>query len=448
MAGRFLGEGTVLRTSAAPYLVVGLGTEILIQGLGAFTNGWVLHPDAPWHRVVYVLGMLACVVLWFHYRESDKPTLFRVAVGLMLALWALALWRGLEVPKNMQADTFTLPLLLAMMWIKPPTARDARLVADAVAWIFVGFFVVWLGLEVSGAMSSWYGPSAAGQAAAAADRAYYALPLADPLGLDGRWAGPFSHPNSAGPVGGFLLIMALCRRGAGRWVFLASGLAILLLTGSRTSTIAALGGVVVVLAVTWLLRRPTTLADRILMGVVPLSLVGLLVVAANRSIVGAPRDATLAGQLWQANSTMNGRTEMWSAYWNLWLDSPFLGVPSGVIADAVRSGAIPAWAAASAHNALLDALARTGLVGAALVIATAVVAVWLAIRAARWGQVMPIGVLGLLIVSGFSEALVSWQWPSASTTLLLLAVVGSLGPERPQAAGLDQRTEIASSTEA
>jgi O-antigen ligase len=131
-----------------------------------------------------------------------------------------------------------------------------------------------------------------------------------------------------------------------------------------------------------------------------------------------------------------------------WLDSPFLGVPSGVIADAVRSGAIPAWAAASAHNALLDALARTGLVGAALVIATAVVAVWLAIRAARWGQVMPIGVLGLLIVSGFSEALVSWQWPSASTTLLLLAVVGSLGPERPQAAGLDQRTEIASSTEA
>ena len=62
----------------------------------------------------------------------------------------------------------------------------------------------------------WY-PMFVGGHAGDRRRRLLAAAASEPLGLDGRWAGPFAHPNMAGPVGGFLIVVGLCRRGLLQW---------------------------------------------------------------------------------------------------------------------------------------------------------------------------------------------------------------------------------------
>ena len=83
--------------------------------------------------------------------------------------------------------------------------------ADVFAWAVVGFSAFTLALESAGVIPYWnLGDPAA---MIANERAAYFLPLADVFGIEGRWSGPFAHPNLAGPAGGFLLILGATRRG-------------------------------------------------------------------------------------------------------------------------------------------------------------------------------------------------------------------------------------------
>ena len=81
-------------------------------------------------------------------------------------------------------------------------------------------------------------------------------------------------------------------------------------------------------------------------------------------------------------------------------------------------------AGSNAHTILLDALVKFGIVGAITAMAALVVAVALAVRAARIQVALPLGLIGTYAVLGVSEAdtgwmaiTLPWLWLILATTL-------------------------------
>ena len=113
---------------------------------------------------------------------------------------ALGAWRGEVLP----AFTLLIPFILVAIVTKPPTGAQSAVVMDVLGWTVVGAAVLSLVLEVAGVIAPWDGfPRGTPNAF---ERSAYWLPLADVLGLNGRWAVPWVHPSLAGPLGMFLVV--------------------------------------------------------------------------------------------------------------------------------------------------------------------------------------------------------------------------------------------------
>lgn len=430
MRGRALSGA---RVSAAYYTVAILGVEVLAKMIAmadAAENGWAPRVQMG----IYLAGLLAGVVFWWVYRpQAAPPPLFRSFLLLMALLWCVDVYRQMVSGEDVSAPLVAPPILLAMLWTKPPDFRGARAAVDAVAWIFMGAVVVSVALEAADVVGSWYDLLRAqaelaqldtGEAAGATDlpppgaqdRAYYWLPFSSVLGLDGRWAGPFFHPNHAGPVGAFLVVLGTCRTGVLRWSAIGVGIAALLLTSSRTSLLAAVAGCAVV-ASAWWLRRDSRLSGwaKGAVIVLPASLAAIAVVGDNWGFTG--------------------RTEIWPTYVDLWMESPLLGIPDLRIAQAADAGVLPTWAM-TAHSLLLDSLVRFGILGTLVVLAALAVASVSAVRSAVRGAYLSIGLMAVILTCGITEALVFWRAFATSTILLVVAVIASL--EEPDG-GVDPR---------
>jgi O-antigen ligase len=416
------GRAAWLRESAAPYVVTLIGADVVATLLGVLVSP--ADGDLALQYVVFLLGVAAAAVLWWLYRPSEHlPRVQVVGLLLMAALWLAVLVRTVAYGQSLGPVSITVVLLLAMMWIKPPDARGARETVDGLSWLLVGVAAMALLLEVGGWAPSWYVRLEMDPTLPAFDRDYYWLPLADLLGLDGRWAGPFVHPNHAGVIGGLLIVVGLCRDRWRRLVLTGAGLAVLVLVQSRTSTISTAVAVACVIVVLWRtggLDRPRRVAGAVV-GVV---LVGLLIIPLLR---GISLSAT-AGDYVASYGTAMGRSEVWRAYLDLWRESPILGISDARIVEAARAGELPGWAA-TAHNLVLDTMARLGVVGALLLIALLAAVAVGAVAAARRGSAVAMGLVALLAVSGLTEALVSWSRFASGTVLLLMAWVAAL--ERP-----------------
>ena len=171
----------------------------------------------------------------------------------------------------------------------------------------------------------------------------YWIPLADLVGIDGRWAGPFDHPGRSGQAGAIVLVWGITRIGSapGRASWL-SGLAMVLLAGSNTAYLAAAAGACVVLAA-WGLRRvgplPRWVAHR---------------PAASSACSCSPSSSS--ARTWGSPAARPSGPPTSSLWQELAVDR---GGEAG-IAQAITDGRLPAWAY-HAHNSWLDLLARNGV---------------------------------------------------------------------------------------
>jgi hypothetical protein len=332
-------------------------------------------------------------------------------LATFFAIWVVALLGEIMRGGTISSATFMVPIVLVLVMVKRPTLAATRTAVDAFAWALVAAALLGLVLEMTGVMPSWY-PNAEW---AQGDRQVYWIPLDGLLGLDGRWAGPFGHPSLTGPVGGFLVVYGFTRAAWRRWVFVGSGVLVLLLAASRSSmmaTVLAVGG----LAAVHLGRRRPRLG-----GALALACLLVFVVVSASYLRG--------------DSGLSGRTTVWPVYVTLWQQSPWLGIGTEGISAAIDAGTLPGWAR-HAHDIWLDAATRTGLLGLALVVALFVQAMVAAVRAAVRGEAAAIGILLMLVFAGVNDTLVYWLRPTSIMMMLVSAVLLALtaGERRRSAA--------------
>ncbi len=221
-----------------------------------------------------------------------------------------------------------------------------------------------------------------------------------------RWHGPFYEKNG---LGGFVIVglsalLTLARPGWRRRAGVAASA--VLLVGSRSTT--AIVGCAVALGLAGVLAAWDRFRDprsRPLFAVAT----GIgLTVAGYLSVVLLPALTAVFGK----DPTLTGRTDIWAAAFDAWIEAPITGLGVGFWAsptDPLLGLALHriGYAAGHAHNGLLNVAVELGLVGVVLV---AILLAWVARTAwralpvatgmARFGIVY----LATLAVSSLSEA--------------------------------------------
>lgn len=350
-----------------------------------------------------VAGVVA-VLLFLRYRprSSWSPAVVWCLTTVLL-VWVVAIGLSVSRGDGVSALALLVPLAAALPALKRPDPAAVWLGVDIFCWTLLGVSAVALAAEVLGLIPSWYHGSPDPAAYIAGERLAYWIPLADPLGLDARWAGPFGHPSLAGPVGAFLLVYGLGRTGVRRVAFIVGGAAILLLAAGRGPLLATAIGVLVMLVTGAIRGRHRTLAW-VLAGV-----------TAAAFVVGA-------ALMVRGNTGLTGRTTIWPEYLTLWRQSPLVGVGATGIWDAIDQGALPDWAS-HAHSLTLDALTRMGLLGLIAVLALLGQCLTLGVRAARRGQGVGLALMAVVVCGTLTDTLIDWRFTGPVLVTLVLAVL-------------------------
>jgi hypothetical protein len=392
---------TALRTSARPYLCA----LVLAVVLGEFVQYlwkyvWptipVLFGQAP-EVYVTAFGTAIAGFLWLLYR--GRPTRQRWLVAFLALL--VAMWFVSWLFSRLHGDAVTYAVILypaaviGLLW-KTPSAADVLASLRFLGWLLVVILVGTRTLEMAGLIPMVdVGPDILGY-----EVANYWLPLSGSIGPEGRWPGPMGHNAMTGNAAAMLVVLAVGMRGRSRWVFGAVGVLVLLMTASRGSTIGAAAGVLALV-----LFGDNALTRRVPRRWLLVGLGGLAALALAAVLV--------------RNPNLTGRTTYWTIAIDVWRTSPITGVgQSGITnSDLYIAGN-------NAHNLLIDALVKYGLVGFALVAGILVAAIVLAFRAARQSLVLPLGITAAYVVIGMAEAdqqwiLMSlpWLWLALSTVL-------------------------------
>jgi O-antigen ligase len=245
----------------------------------------------------------------------------------------------------------------------------------------------------------------------------------------GRFHWLYVHPVPAGIylMCGFLIAAAYTRSAAlrgvvqlwPRWVYVAFaawiGLA-LVLTKTRGSLGGALVGIVVLIL--WHTRTRTKLD------------VGLMAVSSIAAIVALAGPAIITylerGETLSKLATLNSRTSLWSLAFDKFKERPFqgygLGASRGIFLEEIRLG--------GGHNAFINALVDTGLVGLCALLAILGLVFW-SLWTFRRGTVgyrdslllLPL-MVGLCVNAMTAEFLAV---PANTASLWLIVIVGWIG---------------------
>ncbi len=417
---RSMSQATVDPTAYVAVLALGYACALLAGQI--WTDVEVLPGLTPSEIVVW-LSVVTGLLLWLRCRVWSRSALVRAFLGVVLVLWVLTMTLELVRGPVPERASLSLGLALALMIAKPPGPEAALRAMTVLAWAICGLAAASIALEALGVAWAW---SSTADAFGLGDfeRDSYWLPISDVLGIHGRWAGPFLHPNRAGPVAAVLLVFGLRRAGTSGWVFALTGLVMLALTASRASEIAALAGVVTMIVAQLFLRErrqeafPRGLAALVFAGVVVLLMAPVVLPPGSGTAVG-PR-AYLAS----AASGM-GRTTIWPEYVRLGEQSPWTGIGAGGIFDAIAKGALPAWAI-HAHNTFLDVAARHGVVALLLLIGLLTSALIVTVGSCRRGLPLGLALLAVVVVNSMGHTVMSFVFPEFPLWVLLLAVMMSV----------------------
>lgn len=355
--------------------------------------------------LIPILSFVLALSLWFLLRSRSRTSnLGLTFLGLVGISWiaAVLLYR-------FHGDAFTygallfLPILL-LIGRKPPIYEEVSATLVAFAWAVSIVLITTRLLEMFGVIDQKHQPDII----IWFDETYYWLPLNDSLGIEGRWPGPFGHNGYTAMMGALIMVIALAFWTRGSWLFLMTGAATLLVTSGRASVGAAAAGAVIVALFT----------ERGLFGRIPrkLRLVsGVILLLGGLAILISGR------------SGLTGRQDIWPAFWELGLTSPWVGVGSSGI---VVSGGITQ-DFGHAHNMYLDLFVRYGAISLAIVIAVLALGLVICLRAALRGYPGPMAILVFYMITAMTEPRNDWIHPSVYVLVVVLSVMAALAALRP-----------------
>ena len=383
--------------SGAGYLsLLALGVVLMQYS----SNLWRGEPVFKGQSVALVLFFVIFGVAFLSWlgipRRGRADGLLSVFLVLMAVAW-FTHWFLMRLHGDGTDYTAMLyvPILL-MIWLKPPTLREAKIAILVFAWTVAVVFVMTRVLEMLGILTL---PSQL-QSVIDFDEAQYFLPLNELLGIDGRWTGPFGHNGDTAMMGALLIVIAFAFWTRSSWVFIAVGGFALLITNGRASIGAAIAGLIVLVVFARdgrIARIPQVL--RIWGGIAAL-------------VVGAAFMYSRA-----AGST--GRSEFWPAFLELWQSSPFVGI--GTSGISVSGGITEQYG--HAHNMYIDELARNGLLGFITQYGAIAVGLVIVFFAAKRGLAGPLAIMTAYLVTGITEPRNGWISPSVTGMLVILVVV-------------------------
>lgn len=400
----------------AVYLAVLLTAPVVYEFLLTVAGDGTI---VGWQPAILVLLLMAAAAIaaWLPYRPAEAWSWPAKAwLLLLVVLWLYLAVSAALVDGDGHLAAIIVPVTALLLYLKRPSRSGILTAADALALAVVGLGLLVLALEVTGVLPSWY--DALGGRFLELDeydRANHWFALGGLLGLDGRWGGPVRDPNLIGPVASLLVVYGIRRPGWRGATIVTAGVLFVVLADSR----AAYGALLVALAVLvvlpgWgprLVTWPRAVAA---------ALAGLSGVRLAMDLVSDP-----AGSL-----TMTGRTGMWPDFLSLLDASPWTGVGTDAINQAVATGVLPPWSN-HGHNLFVDTVVRYGWIGLAL---TALVLALVLLRAAlaAWDRDgLPIAMMLAFLIVSLANLLLDWRYPSVALSgLLVIALLAASTPRR------------------
>jgi O-antigen ligase len=353
-----------------------------------------LLKDQPPGISLQLIGFISAVILWFfapwHVNVNKRLLSF---VSLLILTWLVVIVTSILHGDVFPHSVWTYAPILILLVLKAPNLDQCRFAFLFTGWLIVVILVGTRLMEITGIIDIAY----IDEGLIGFEQKNYWLPLGGSLGPEYRWPGPMGHNAMTGVMGAYLVAMGAILRKFSGLVFVIVGVLTLLLTSSRVAFVAAVIGLAVVL----LLGN-----NRISMKVrwrIRALVVGIIaILAAAVALIASPN--------------LTGRTNYWSAFYDLWLESPWVGVGNSgrVLAD-------PLISQTNAHNIFLDVLTLYGVIPL-LTMSAALVLVFLASAiAARSNQILPLAIVTVFLVVGLTQSDHGWISPSEPWWLLVLA---------------------------
>jgi len=356
-----------------------------------------------------LVGTVIMILAWIPYRSNSRMTgLGQLAIAMTIICWVLQTSLIQYDDSLFNLLTFTLPTVLILVVLKPPTVRDVFIGALIFSYLLIAIALIGLILDILHLTSSAFIASRNG---------YSRIPiLNDLLGIDTRWEGPFGNVNYAAPVGGFLVVFGASVGRPHRLPLLIGGLLILILSQGRSSLFATVAGLLVVLMSSHYVN-------------------GLKHAAALRLTLVSGTFLIGSSYIWFFDRSLALRTDVWHDYFQLWAQSPWLGIGTSGINDYASQGpALNEIRHTHGHSVFVDTLTRYGLVMFILTVATLTIILLLNLRALRNGDKLGIALFIFTIVAGLIETTFSWSYFGFLTVPLILSLLLSANmPDRMKA---------------
>ncbi len=355
-----------------------------------------------WGIIVSFALLAIGIIAWLFY-AANQPRWSLLQGGFLAVL--LVTWVFQTTSTQLDQSLFNLtafivPLALLLIVLKRPDPSSLQLAFLYLLYSLVLISLASLVLGQLGLMPNGFD---------SVDSGGTRIPvMSDLLGIENRWGGPFGSVNYAAPIGGLLFVTGLTLRTVHRIVMISSGLIILGLSQGRTSTVAVLAALVILVIYS---PRVQQMRYRRVFQI-------SLLTAASLSLIS---------YITLFDSTLNGRTPIWSDFFGLFQVNILWGVGSSGVREFVdeRSGIPGLITHDHAHNVLLDVAVRYGiLLGIlSLMVLTLVIIMTWQKRIQEHGTSLAIA--AYIIVAGMAETIFSWQYWG-----VYLAVLVYLGTKR------------------
>lgn len=353
-----------------------------------------LLKDQPPGISLQLIGFLAAVILWFFapWRVSVNKGLLSF-VSLLILTWLVVLITSILHEDTFPNSVWTYAPILILLVLKSPSLDQCRFAFVFTGWLLVVVLTATRLFEMLGVIDIVY----VNEGLIRFEQMHYWLPLSGSLGPEYRWPGPMGHNAMTGVMGAYLVVMGASLRKFSGLIFVVVGVLTLLLTSSRVSFVAAVIGLAMVLLLgnNWLSIKVHWQIRALVVGVIA-------IIAAAAALHASPN--------------LTGRTGYWPAFYDLWLESPWIGVGNSgkVLAD-------PLISQTNAHNIFLYVLALYGVIPL-LTMSAALLLVFLAsAKAARSNRILPLAVVTVFLVVGLTQSDHGWMVPSEPWWLLVLA---------------------------
>jgi len=311
--------------------------------------------------------------------------------------------------------SFTFPLVIVMLILKRPPRQAVIAALDFFSLLIIVISITRLVIDIQSQVIPW--------------SAWIDFSLGNERGF--RWVGLVGNPNVGAPLGVFLVLYALVRRGRFRYVLLGTGLPILFITLSRS----AIFSLIVAVAVMALYSRRQKFSA--------------MSVGRRWAFLATPLLAIAVTMILILSSdpTLNGRTYYWAYVWQLITSS----LPNTLLQGfgetnaAWQSQASEIWYGANEpHSVFLGVTMRYGIFAFITLILILTTALLIARDGARRGRILGLGLWIFVVTLSLVEDQIDWRYFDFVMLMLIFIPLSAAGPGNVEVEPSSAKTESVS----